>query len=75
MSFDSENLIALVLINNICRSKNKNRKSQNIKLSECNLGWKTGAAKVHMSIYFQNLCELKRRISSLFSNEYYMNTK
>ena len=28
MSSDSENLIALVLINNICLSKNKNKKKE-----------------------------------------------
>ena len=54
VSSDIENLIALILINNICCSKQnkKNQRDQNV--SEWNHGWNTGTTKKHVLAYFQN---------------------
>ena len=53
VSSDIENLIALILINNICCSKQnkKNQRDQNV--SEWNHGWNTGTTKKHVLAYFQ----------------------
>ena len=57
MSSDSENLIALILINNICYSKSRNKKNQSDqKVSEWNHGRNPGTTKVHIITYFQNFC-------------------
>ena len=54
ISSDSENLIALILINNIFCSKQKQKSQKDQSVSEWNHTWKTGATKKHMLAYFQN---------------------
>ena len=57
MTSDSEDLITLILINNICYSKSKNKKNQrDQKVSGWNHGWKTETTKVYVITYFQNFC-------------------
>ena len=58
ISSDSENLIALILINNICCSKQKQKNQKDQNVSEWNHGWKTGTTKKHVLAYFQNFCWL-----------------
>ena len=56
ISSDSENLITLILIDLLL--KTKTRKSKRPNVSEWNHGWKTGTTKKHVLAYFQNFCWL-----------------
>ena len=54
ISSESKNLIALILINNTCCSKQKRKNQKDQNVSEWNHDWKTGTTKKHVLAYFQN---------------------